>query len=553
MAILSFQKPDKVFMIEADDFRGTFEFRPLEPGYGITIGNALRRVLLSSLEGFAITSVRIDGVDHEFSSLPGVVEDMTDIILKLKQIRFRRQIEDFDNEKVAFSLIGQTVFKAGDLNSYLNGFQVLNPDLEICHMESTTELKIELTIEKGRGYVPADENKKPGDAIGVIAIDSIHTPIINVKYEVSDYRVEQRTDYEKLTFDIETDGSIHPKAGGGSYNYGQSCTVSASASTGYTFTNWTENGTQVSTNPNYTFTVTGNRTLVAQFNYSGGGNVPQGAINGLFTINSNGDQVYFSKGNLQYIGSASTPYWKFADNQWECLGNNGQGSTNQNVDRDLFGWGTSGWNCGNTYYRPWDTDNSNGTLYGPPGQYNLTGTYANSDWGVYNTVYSGNTQTTGWRTLTGGGSGDPNNEWYYVFFTRNASTVNGEPNARYAKAKVANVQGVILFPDVYVHPTGVAQPTGINETGNTGWNGNNYTATEFGLMQEAGAVFLPAAGYRIGTSVYNVGSYGYYWSATYSYSNNARLVGFHDGHLYAGYDNYSRYYGFSVRLVRSAQ
>ena len=183
MAILSFQKPDTVVMLEADDFRGVFEFRPLEPGYGITIGNALRRVLLSSLEGFAITSVRIDGVEHEFSSLPGVVEDMTDIILKLKQIRFRRQIEEFETEKVAFSVVGQPVLKAGDLNNYLNGFQVLNPELEICHMETTTELKIELTIEKGRGY----------------------------EYEVSDYRVEQRTDYEKLTFDIQTDGSIHPK------------------------------------------------------------------------------------------------------------------------------------------------------------------------------------------------------------------------------------------------------------------------------------------------------------------------------------------------------
>ena len=211
MAILSFQKPDKVVMLEADDFRGLFEFRPLEPGYGITIGNALRRVLLSSLEGFAITSVRIEGVDHEFSSLPGVVEDMTDIILKLKQIRFRRQIEDVENEKVSLDIVGQPVLKAGDLNSYLNGFQVLNPDLEICHMETTTELKIELTIDKGRGYVPADENKNHNAAIGVIAIDSIHTPIKNVKYEVDDYRVEQRTDYEKLTFDIQTDGSIHPK------------------------------------------------------------------------------------------------------------------------------------------------------------------------------------------------------------------------------------------------------------------------------------------------------------------------------------------------------
>ena len=211
MSILSFQKPDMVYMLESDDFRGIFEFRPLEPGYGTTIGNALRRVLLSALEGYAITSVRIDGVDHEFSSLPGVVEDMTDIILKLKQIRFRRQIEDHESEKAVFDIVGQSVLKAGDLNNYLNGFQVLNPELEICHMETTTELKIELTIDKGRGYVPAEENKRPADPIGVIAIDSIHTPIKNVRYEVSDFRVEQRTDYEKLTIEIETDGSIHPK------------------------------------------------------------------------------------------------------------------------------------------------------------------------------------------------------------------------------------------------------------------------------------------------------------------------------------------------------
>ncbi|MBR4774195.1 MAG: DNA-directed RNA polymerase subunit alpha [Bacteroidales bacterium] len=211
MAILSFQKPDKVVMLEADDFRGTFEFRPLEPGYGTTIGNALRRVLLSSLEGYAITSVQIDGVDHEFSSLPGVVEDMTDIILRLKQIRFRRQLEDTEHEKLTFTVKGQTVLKAGDLNSNLNSFQVLNPDLEICHMEPSTELRITLSIDKGRGYVPADENKRATDPIGVIAIDSIHTPIKKVMYAVDDYRVEQRTDYEKLTFDIETDGSIHPK------------------------------------------------------------------------------------------------------------------------------------------------------------------------------------------------------------------------------------------------------------------------------------------------------------------------------------------------------
>ena len=198
-------------MLEADDFRGTFEFRPLEPGYGTTIGNALRRVLLSSLEGYAITSVQIDGVDHEFSSLPGVVEDMTDIILRLKQIRFRRQLEDTEHEKISFTVKGETLLTAGYLNSHLNGFQVLNPELEICHMEPSTELHITLSVDKGRGYVPAEENKHPGDPIGVIAVDSIHTPIKKVMYAVDDYRVEQRTDYEKLTFDIETDGSIHPK------------------------------------------------------------------------------------------------------------------------------------------------------------------------------------------------------------------------------------------------------------------------------------------------------------------------------------------------------
>ncbi len=211
MAILAFQKPDKVVMLEADDFRGKFEFRPLEPGYGITIGNALRRVLLSSLEGYAITSVRIEGVDHEFAAIPGVVEDMTDIILKLKQVRFRRQIEEHTSEKVAFEISGRTVFKAGDMNSHLNSFQVLNPDVEICHMDAATSLKIELNIEKGRGYVLAADNKNANDPIGVIAIDSIYTPIRNVEYKVSDYRVEQKTDFEKLTFDIQTDGSIHPK------------------------------------------------------------------------------------------------------------------------------------------------------------------------------------------------------------------------------------------------------------------------------------------------------------------------------------------------------
>ena len=211
MAILAFQKPDKVIMLESDDFHGVFEFRPLEPGYGITIGNALRRILINSLEGFAITSVRIDGVKHEFDTIPGVVEDMTDIILKLKQIRFKRQIEDQESERPNVKITGKTVFTAGDLNEFLNGFQVLNPELEICHMEPTVAINMDLCIEKGRGYVPSEENKKSTDPIGVIAIDSIHTPIKNVQYSWDNYRVEQKTDYEKLTIDIQTDGSIHPK------------------------------------------------------------------------------------------------------------------------------------------------------------------------------------------------------------------------------------------------------------------------------------------------------------------------------------------------------
>ncbi|MBQ6727219.1 MAG: DNA-directed RNA polymerase subunit alpha [Bacteroidales bacterium] len=211
MAILAFQKPDKVIMVESDDFHGVFEFRPLEPGYGITIGNALRRILINSLEGFAITSVRIDGVKHEFDTIPGVVEDMTDIILKLKQIRFKRQIEEQESERLSVNITGKTVLKAGDLNEFLNGFQVLNPDLEICHMEPNVTLNMDLCIEKGRGYVPSEENKKSTDPIGVIAIDSIHTPIKNVQYSWDNYRVEQKTDYEKLTIDIQTDGSIHPK------------------------------------------------------------------------------------------------------------------------------------------------------------------------------------------------------------------------------------------------------------------------------------------------------------------------------------------------------
>ena len=211
MAILNFQKPDKVIMIESTDFSGRFEFRPLEPGFGLTVGNALRRVLLSSLEGFAITSLRVDGVEHEFSTVPGVVEDVTEIILNLKQVRFKKQIDDTDRETVSVSVSGQEQFTAGDLQKFISGFQVLNPDLVICNMEKSVKLNAEITIEKGRGFVPAEENKKATAPIGTIFTDSIYTPIKNVKYAVENFRVEQKTDYEKLVFDIETDGSINPK------------------------------------------------------------------------------------------------------------------------------------------------------------------------------------------------------------------------------------------------------------------------------------------------------------------------------------------------------
>ena len=211
MAILAFQKPDKVLMLEADDFFGKFEFRPLEPGYGITVGNALRRILLSSLEGFAITSIKIDGVEHEFATVPGVVEDVSNIILNLKQVRFKQIVEEIETEKVTIAVSGREVFKAGDIGKQLSGFEVLNPELVICHLDSNASFQIELNINKGRGYVPADENRNLSDEINVIAIDSIYTPIRNVKYMIENYRVEQKTDYEKLVLEIATDGSIHPK------------------------------------------------------------------------------------------------------------------------------------------------------------------------------------------------------------------------------------------------------------------------------------------------------------------------------------------------------
>jgi len=211
MAILAFQKPEKVIMLESDDFKGVFEFRPLEPGFGITIGNALRRILLSSLEGYAITSVRIEGVEQEFSSIKGVIEDVTDIILNLKQIRFKRQIDGENSEKAHIVIGGQDVFKAEDINRFLSVFQVLNPELEICHMDPSVKITLEISVDKGRGYVPADENKVLNAPVNTIFIDSIHTPIKNVKFAIENYRVEQKTDYEKLVLEITTDGSIQPK------------------------------------------------------------------------------------------------------------------------------------------------------------------------------------------------------------------------------------------------------------------------------------------------------------------------------------------------------
>jgi len=211
MAILNFQKPDKVLQINSDNYTGKFEFKPLEPGYGLTIGNALRRVLLSSLEGYAITSLRIDGVEHEFTFIDGVVEDVTKIVLNLKQVRFKNQVEGIDNETVKVSISGKEVLTAGDLQEFISGFQVLNPDLEIIHLDPKTELNFQFTIDKGRGYVTAEENKKHEVAFGTIFLDAIYTPIKHVKYTIEDFRVEQKTDFDKLIIDIETDGSIHPK------------------------------------------------------------------------------------------------------------------------------------------------------------------------------------------------------------------------------------------------------------------------------------------------------------------------------------------------------
>ncbi len=211
MAILAFQKPDKVVMVEADEQYGKFEFRPLEPGYAITVGNALRRILLSSLEGYAIVSIKIEGVEQEFSTIKGVVEDVTEIVLNLKQVRFKRQIDGVDNEKATINIAGHETFTAGDIGKFLIGFKILNPELIICHLDSKVKLQMEINISKGRGYVASEENRLLEAEFGVIPISSIFTPIKNVNYQIENIRVEQKTDYEKLVMEIKTDGSIHPK------------------------------------------------------------------------------------------------------------------------------------------------------------------------------------------------------------------------------------------------------------------------------------------------------------------------------------------------------
>lgn len=326
-------------------------------------------------------------------------------------------------------------------------------------------------------------------------------------------------------------GSI---TGGGTYEQGQSCTVTATAATGYNFQKWTENGSQVSTNANYTFTVTSNRSLVAHFTAQP--QVPTGAINGKFSVSA-GQRVYFSQGNLQY--KASTAQWRFAFNQYDYIG-----SANSNISSsysgwiDLFGWGTSGWNCGNTYYRPWDSNDSDGSLYGPPGQYNLTGSYAHSDWGVHNAISNGGSSTGQWRTLT-------QSEWDYVFNSRSTSS-----GIRYAKATVNSVNGVILLPDDWS-----SSYYSLSNTNNSGasFSSNVISSSNWtNSLQAHGAVFLPAAGSRFGASVYNVGSIGYYWSASYYNSSSAYGVSFGGGYLVTG-NWYYRYLGRSVRLVCPAE
>ena len=326
--------------------------------------------------------------------------------------------------------------------------------------------------------------------------------------------------------------------GGGTFQQGQSCTVTATANSGYTFGSWTENGNVVSTQANYTFTVTTNRTLVANFTYNGGGNAPEGAINGLFTINANGDQVFFSQGNLQY--RASSLSWRFAEHQWDYIGND-----NSNISQtysgwiDLFGWGTSGYNHGAVCYQPCSTSQTNGDYYAyGQSTYNLYDQTGKADWG-YNAISNGGNTTNTWRTLTGGSNG----EWNYIFDTR--STPSG---IRYAKANVDGVNGIVLLPDDW--SASYYSLSNTNQS-NASFNSNVISSTQWNTLEQHGAVFLPAAGFRGGTSVNNVGSIGDYWSASFSNGYNAYSRYFSDSNLYPRYD--SRCRGRSVRLVRSAQ
>lgn len=347
--------------------------------------------------------------------------------------------------------------------------------------------------------------------------------------------------------------SVNPVNGGevtgaSTYSLGQSCTIQATPAAGFIFDYWSENDIVVSVHKTYSFTVTSDHNFVAHFQET---SHPIGAIPGLFTINNQGEQVYFSKGNLQYIGSASLPYWKFAEHQWDYLGTTtNQNSVERNVDRDLFGWGTSGYHDTNdpmnSNYSPWSTSTLT-DYYGPsnsmPSQ-NLTEGSANYDWGVFNPINNGGNIANIWRTLTGGENG----EWNYIFNVRSASMVNGTFNARYVKARVANVSGVILFPDSYTHPISVLPPTGINSPA-TGYYTNIYSESDFELMENAGAVFLPTAGYRNRTDLYNGGVAGYYWSTTHESSRYAFNLDFSSDNIDALNAKRFRYLGLSVRLV----
>lgn len=361
-----------------------------------------------------------------------------------------------------------------------------------------------------------------------------------LSYAENEVSFSTGTQQYTVTVSASTGGSAHvgsptgPTTG--TFTQGQSCTVYAVANSNYTFTNWTENGIVVSTQANYQFTVYSNRILVANFNPIGG-NAPQGAINGLFTINSSGDQVYFSKGNLQYIGSASTPYWKFADNQWDVLGTTtGQNSTSQTVDRDLFGWGTSGYDHGAVCYQPWSTSQSNSDYYAYGQITNkLYDQDGRADWG-YNAINNGGSQeNSGWRTLTAG-------EWEYVFEYRSGAS------SKYGLGNVNGMNGIILLPDEWTLPPGLNFIWGYG----TSWTTNNYTTEQWQQMEYNGAIFLPAAGYRNGMSVSNVEGRGYYWSASCSSSGGAYYAYFFNSSLNPQSSGY-RYVGFSVRLVRVAQ